>query len=395
MLNRVYRYRLYPNPNQEERLGWWLELQRQLWNMALIWRDGAWKYADEEERERLKTTNWRRLQTAELVELKKDRPEFRELPASTPETAIKKLDEAYRAAFKRLKAGEKPGFPKWKYPLDVNSFTVRRRREFVFEHDARDRFGFLSFRAFGLGRLGGDPLAVRMHRPLPALPGLAVRRVEIKRESAGRWFVCFGWDAPVTAREVRPDRVVALHPGLVDYMTSDSGEVFRAPSAWETYHAKLAAAQWRQSKKQRGSYRYRQEKQIVARWHAKIRAARRDFQHNLSRQIVDRYDRVIVNAHDVRRMLSKDDLRHLNVRVADAAWAEQCFMLQYKCETAGKDYVEVDSADTIDPCSRCGTLVHKTLRDREHTCFNCGLKISRGANAARNARNRVERSAAA
>lgn len=384
-LHRVYRYRLYPKPMQEERLLRWLELCRRTYNKALWWRQGAW--------ERDRTRVERREQIRALTELKRHEPEYRDMPPSVTEDVVKRVDLAYQAFFRRCKEpGEAPGYPKAKQPGNYYSFRVMRSREFLMEHDgaAADRYGFLNIKSFGLGSPGGDPLAVRMHRPLPAIPGIAVRRVEIKREAAGRWFACFGWDAPVDTVELAPEKVVALHPGLVHYLTTDTGETFEAPFAWLAYADKLAAAQWRMSKKKGGSYRYLQEKQAVGRWHAKIKAYRRDYQHNLSRRLVNRYDRIIINSHDIRRMISGDELRHLNLRVADAAWGEFCFMLQYKCEAAGKDYVEVSSEDTVDPCSRCDTLVRKSLKDREHVCSNCGLKLSRGANAARNARKKVE-----
>lgn len=396
-LNRAYRYRLYPNPDQAERLERHIELCRQLYNMALWWRVGAWERASEEEREKLKRRKWLKDQTHALVGLKERRPEFREMPSSAPEWVLKRVDLAYRAFFRRVKAkkGEAFGFPKHHPPGTYSSLQVMRSREFVFEHGGDDRYGFLSFKSFGIGR-GGDPLAVRMHRPLPALPGVAVRRVEIKREAAGRWFVCFGWDAEVAeaspghGRTNGSARVVALHPGLIHYLTTDAGETIDAPSAFVSHARGLAKAQRRMAKKKKGSYRYLQEKQIVARWHAKIRASRRDFQHNLSRRIVASHDAIYINSFDIRRMLSDGDLDHLNLRVADAAWGEFLFMLSYKAQAAGKVYVEVDSADTVQECSRCGVVVPKTLAVRTHVCLSCGLKVPRGVNAARNVRKRAE-----
>ena len=391
-LFRVFRYRLYPRPAQEETLERHLELCRQLYNKALWWRQGAW------ERDRERVT--RKIQVHALVGLKQDFPEYRELPPGTLEDVIKRVDLAYQAFFRRVKQktpGEAFGYPKHHPPGSYHSFRVPRSREFLLEHGETpdERFGFLFFRGFGLGTKSGgeDPLAVRMHRPLPSLPGIAVRRVEIKRESAGHWYACFGWDAEIEPEEAEgtvSGATIALHPGLIHYLTTDAGEVIDAPSAFRAHARGLAKAQHRMAKKKKGSYRYMQEKQIVARWHAKIRNTRRAFQHNLSRRIVDSYDRIYVNSYDIRRMLSDGELNHLNLRVADAAWGEFCFMLSYKAQEAGKVYVEVGSADTAQECSRCGEIVHKTLADREHVCYHCGLRLPRGVNAARNVRRRAE-----
>lgn len=385
-VNRVYRYRLYPTAEQEATLMRHLELCRILYNKALWWRQGAW------ERERRLVT--RKQQLHALKELKADAPEYRGLPDSTVDDVVRRVDLAYAAFFRRAKRarpGEAFGHPKHHPPGTYRSMRVNRAREFSLEHDGgQGRFGLLRIKSFGLGRAGGEALAVRMHRPLPSLPEIAVRRAEIKREPAGGWYVCFGWDAEIGPTEDAGQRTVALHPGLAHYVSTDGGETVEAPEAFEAYARGLAKAERRMAKKRRGSRRYEKEKRVVARWHAKIRDVRKDFQHNLSRRIVDGYDRIYVNSFDIKGMLADEESRYLNRRLADAAWGHFLFMLSYKAQDAGKVYVEVDSKDTVQECSRCSETVHKTIAAREHSCRHCGLRLPRGVNAARNVRKRAE-----
>lgn len=382
-LNRVYRYRIYPSRAQREILDQHLELSRILFNKALWWRQGAW------ERDKQRVT--RNEQARAIVQLKKDYPEYYPVTRGIMEDVIFRVDFAYKNFFRRVKSKtEKPGHPKPHPPGSYYSMTVPRAKEFKLEHAPGDRFGFLYIRSFGLRPLAGDPIAVRMHRDLPA--DVAVRRVILKREPAGQWYAGFGWDTQIEPEEVDDRRVIALHPGLTHYLTTDSGEVIDIPSAFALHAQKLAKAQRRMAKKKRGSYRYMQEKVLVAKHHARIKNVRRDFLHNLSRRIVDNYDHIYVNSYDIRMMLSDGELDHLNLRVADAAWGDFLFMLSYKAEELGKVYVEVDSKDTVQECSGCGEIVHKTLKDRVHVCFDCGLKLPRGVNAARNVRKRAEES---
>ena len=384
-VNRVFRYRLYPTAEQEEALARHLELCRILYNKALWWRQGAY------EREGRLVT--RKEQLLALKDLKADVPEYRGLPHSAVEDVVWRVDQAYAAFFRRTKRarpGEPFGHPKHHPPGTYRSMRVRRAREFELEHDGQERFGLLRIRSFGLGRKGGEALPVRMHRPLPSLPGVAVRRAEIKREPTGGWYVCFGWDAEIHPPEYAGQRTVALHPGLVHYVSTDAGETVEAPAAFEAHARGLARAERRLARKRRGSRRYEEEKRVVARWHAKIRDVRKNFQHNLSRRIVDEHDRIYVNSYDITGMLADKESRFLNRRLVDAAWGQFLFMLSYKAQDAGKVYVEVDSKDTAQECSRCSETVHKTLAAREHACGHCGLKLPRGVNAARNVRKRAE-----
>lgn len=90
----------------------------------------------------------------------------------------------------------------------------------------------------------------------------------------------------------------------------------------------------------------------------------------------------------MQRMVSEDNLKYLNARVADAAWSALLHMVRFKAEKAGGVYVEVE-ANAAQECSGCGEVVHKDLSVRVHSCPYCGLTVPRGVNAARNAKKRA------
>ncbi len=341
-----------------------------------------------------------------LVGLKFQDPRYKEIPPKILVEVLERVDTAYRAFFQSVKtkkgSPDSVGRPRPHHPGSYSSMNIRRAREFRLDHDPPARYGLLYFKSFGLGGRG-KPLAVRMHRPIP--DNVTVRRAELKHEPTGRWYACFGWDAElqdpgptssVTGGHTSPEnlqgepRTIALHPGLAHYLTTDAGETIEVPSAFAKHALKLAHAQRRMAKKQKGSYRYDQERRTVARWHAKIRASRANFLHGLSRRLVDEYDRIYINSLDIHRMLSEERLDYLNLRVADAAWGQFCFMLSYKAQDAGKVYIEVDPQYTVQECSACGAHADKSLVDREHACNRCGLRLPRGVNAARNVRKRAE-----
>lgn len=274
-LRRCYRYRLYPTKEQEEALLVHLELCRRLYNKALWWREGKWK------RDRESVTL--KEQTRALVGLKREIPQYSDVSPGVLEDVLRRVDLAFKRFFQRARAKETPGYPRAKSPGQYKSFTVKRARDFRVAWNGASRHGRLSFKG-----LAG--LKVRMHRPLPA--DSAVRRVMIKRESSGRWYAIFGWDTEVreaTEEVPRPKEEVGLHPGLVAYLSADHGEVYQPHRSFERHHRSLARQQRRLARRKKDSGRRERQRVLVAKQHERIRNSRKDFQHKLSREIVDRY----------------------------------------------------------------------------------------------------------
>lgn len=375
-LYRASRYRLYPTKAQEQALLEQLELCRRLYNKALWWRHGVWK--------RERTGVGRREQTLALKGLKRDLPEYRTVPNGALEDVLGRVDRAYRGFFGRVKNGEEAGYPRPKGPGRYTSMTVPRSREFGLRWDGRTRHGRLSFK-------GISSLRVRMHRPLP--DAASVRRVIVKRVPSGRWYAIFGWDIEgyEVPEHARPEDAVALHPGLVDYVTTDAGETIEPHRSFRRGRRTLARRQRRLVRRKRGSKRREKARKLVAKQHEKIRQARHDFQHKASRELVDSYGLIFGNEMNLKKLLSDNPLERLNVEVSDAAWGGLIRKLRYKAESAGAVYVAVDAQDTARECSSCGAIVAKRLCDRTHECPRCGLRLPRGVNAARNVKKRAVR----
>lgn len=375
-LYRVRRYRLYPTKAQERSLLAQLELCRRLYNKALWWRQGAWK--------REGVGVGRREQNLALPGLKNDLPEYREIPNAALEDVLTRVDRAFGAFFRRVKRSEDAGYPRAKGPGRYKSMAVPRSREFKLRWDGQGRYARLSFK-------GMSGMRVRMHRPLPE--GAAVRRVIVKREPSGHWYAVFGWDVEdhPSPEHPHPEDAVALHPGLVDYVTTDAGETLPPHHAFGRSRRKLAKRQRRLSRRKRGSRRREKARRLVAKQHEKIRNRRHDYQHKVSRELVEHHGLIFCNETNIQKLLADNPLKRLNVRVADAAWGGLIRKLRYKAESAGAVYVAVDAQDTARACSSCGAITHKRLSDRMHECARCGLRMPRGVNAARNVKKRAVR----
>jgi len=115
--------------------------------------------------------------------------------------------------------------------------------------------------------------------------------------------------------------------------------------------------------------------------HDKIKNQRRDYAHKLAGDIVDQTDFIAVENLKITNMVKN---RHLAKSITDAGWASLTAKMEYKAESAGKYFVRVDPKNTSQKCSNCNKLIKKTLSDRVHQCDQCGLKLDRDVNAAKN-----------
>lgn len=88
-------------------------------------------------------------------------------------------------------------------------------------------------------------------------------------------------------------------------------------------------------------------------------------------------------------MLQDKELRQLNLRLADAAWGELLHMLRYKAESAGRLYVEVEAKGLTQECSCCGGVHRQASSKQTYECPECGAKLPKGVNAAKNAKRRA------
>ena len=122
-------------------------------------------------------------------------------------------------------------------------------------------------------------------------------------------------------------------------------------------------------------------RKVVSHIHKRIFNHRKDFAHKLSRQLTNKYGVIAIEKLNVKNMLQN---HYLAKSISDAAWNQLVQYISYKAEWAGRKCVLVDPRNTSKRCSRCGTLVEKSLSVRVHKCPVCSLEIDRDENAAIN-----------
>jgi putative transposase len=357
----TYRFRLLPTKQQHRALEAILESQRQLYNAALEERIDAYRKAN--------VTRTYFDQTKALTEWRQDDPEASALPLAVQRATLKRLDEAYKAFFRRVNSGGKPGFPRFRGKGWFDSFGFRE-------------FCGISLQA-GRLRFKGLPgaLRVHLHRPMPA--EAVLKSCIFKRDGKG-WIVGLVVGLP-TAPLREGERVVGVDLGITMFAALSDGGMIPSLKAARRAERSLRTSQRALARKKRGSGGRRKARIGVQRSQAATARRRANHLHQASARLVRDYDVIAIEALQVKGLarsnLAKD--------VHDAAWAKFISFLRYKAARAGARLIEVDPRNTTQDCSGCGVKVPKELGERSHECPHCGLSIDRDLNAARNVLHRA------
>jgi putative transposase len=276
-----------------------------------------------------------------------------------------RVDLAYQAFFRRVKAGEKNvGFPRFKGKGRYDSFTFKQS-------------GFkLHGDRLTLSKIGD--VRIKLHRPLCA----AVKTLTIQRDAVGNWYACFSCEVEPEPLEPTPN-VVGVDLGLTTFAYLSNGERIARQRWMKQDERDIARLQRKKERFAKGSPERR--KVVHALCHAYERAAnrRRNFAHQESRKLVNQYQFLAFEHLDIRDMQVNGN-KTISRGIADVAWGQFVQFTTYKAANAGRLVVLVDPRGTTQMCSGCHAIVPKDLSVRVHDCPHCGLKLNRDHNAALN-----------
>ncbi len=352
--HKSYKYK--PTLEQERVLDHTLVLCHHVYNAAVGERHEAWRKCG------VSVSYYQ--QKAELPDIKGVMPEYAEVHSQVLQDVVLRVDRAFQAFFRRVKAGEKPGYPRFQGRNRYNSFTYPQ-----FENGARLDNGFLV-----LSKIGR--IAVRWSRLITGAP----KTVTISREVDGRYACISCADVPTdplppTGKETGVDL------GLESFATLADGTRIHNPRWYRKAERRLKTAQRRVCRRKKGSKRRQKAVKLLAKAHQHVRCQRQDFHHKVALALVRQHDTIYLEDVQVANMLKN---HHLAKSIADAGWSRFLRTLSYKAACAGRSVVAVHPAHTSQTCSGCGALVWKGLSVRWHTCPDCGTSLHRDHNSAKN-----------
>jgi len=351
---KAFRYRLNPTKAQEAVLNEQLWLCRNLYNCALQERRDAYKKAG-------KTISGYD-QMKYLGEIKEALPEYKGVYSQVLQDVLKRLDKAFQAFFRRVKAKQTPGYPR---------FQGRDRYDSI----CSPQSGFtVSEKTAYFSKIGN--IRIRLHRPLEG----KLKTATITRD-CGEWYVSYVCEVapkplPETGSSVGGD------VGTTWFAITSDGEFVENPRHFQGAMKKLRVAQRAVSrKKNKRSNRRRKAVQQVAKLHRKVSRQRLDFHHKTAVKLIRENDLIAHEDLNVGGMGKGNLARSIH----DVGWSQFFALLSQKAACAARRVVAVDPRYTSQGCNQCGhTSKANRLSQSRFVCQQCGHTENADVNAARN-----------
>ena len=356
---KAFVYRLYPSKSQRARLEAVRETCRHFYNDLLRERKDSYELHG------VSITKTEQLRKVKVE--KATSPYALDIHSHILQNVVADLDKAFQAFFRRIKAGENPGYPRFR---------------------GRNRFAGFGFKEYGNGfkidgrrlRLSGiGRIPVRWHREIEGK--IKTARVFCR---AGKWFVALACEVEKPDPLPATGEAIGIDVGLHQLATLSNGEEIDNPRWYRRILRKLRVLQRSISRKRLGGSNRRKAVRLLQRLMVRVANTRKDFLNKFVDELIKRFDRIVLEDLRVDAMARS----RLAMSILDAGWSYLVSHLTHKAESAGREVIKVDPAYTSKTCSGCGVLFeHLSLSDRWVSC-DCGMSLDRDHNAAINILNR-------
>jgi len=355
-MQKAFKYRFYPTPEQETLLRRTMGCTRLVYNRALAARTEAW-YSDKQ-RVGYKETS----AMLTLWKKEEDLQFLNEVSCVPLQQGLRHLQKAFSGFFEGR--AQYPNFKK-KHNGGSAEFT-------------KSAFKFKDGQVYLAKSV--EPLPVRWSRELPK--GVEPSTVTVKLSPAGRWTVSLLVDTLIEPLPKLKNEI-GIDLGITSLVALSTGEHIANPKGFKAKRAKLRRVQKALSRKQKGSNNRYKARLKVAKVHAEISDARKDFLHKLTTRLVRENQTIAVEDLAVKNMVKN---RKLALSISDASWGELVRQLEYKCGWYGRTFVKIDRwFPSSKRCAECGHIVDKLpLNIREWDCPKCKTHHDRDVNAAKN-----------
>jgi putative transposase len=353
---KTFKYRLYPTPAQEKCMFNTLAVCRHFYNMCLEARKLPY------EREGRSVSKNDQVKQARLY--RQTFPQAKAVFSQTLQSVAIDLSKAFDAFFRRVKAGETPGHPRFKSRMSFHSFNFP-------QFGVGAKLDGRRLKLFGIGRV-----RVRWHRPIEG----DIKTVRIVYK-AGQWYACFSCEVESKPELPKTGCYIGIDMGISALLTTSEGEKVDNPKHYRAAQKKLRVVQRALSRKKKGGKNRRKALRTVQRQQMHTANQRSDALHKLTTALMQTCDGVALEDLAIRNMVRN---HHLSKSILDSGWGLFKQYLTYKAASAGREIRLVNPAYTSSCCSKCGTAFQDfDLSTRWVECV-CGLSLDRDHNAAIN-----------
>ena len=276
---KTYKYRLYPTKKQKDKLDWTLNTCRILYNSCLVDRNRHY----EETGKGLSRMTQQKI----LVGDKKNIEYLTNIHSQVLQDVLFRVEKAYKAFFRRIKEKNgKAGYPRFKNYGRYDSITY-----------TQSGFGIDDTGKLTLSKIGH--IKIKQHR---AVIGI-IKTCTIKKE-IDKWYVCFSVEYTLVRKPI-PNKQIGIDVGIKSFAVLTGGKQIHNPKYLIKSEKHLIKKQRQLSSKVKGSNNRKKAKVILSTLHKKVSNQRKDFQHKISREIVDNYNLIKVEDLRIMNMVKK------------------------------------------------------------------------------------------
>jgi putative transposase len=356
---KAYKYRIYPNQEQQVKLACTFGCVRYIYNWGLALKTKSYALG----------TKLSCFETINQMKLLKEQEEYQwlnEVHSQPLQMALRNLDNAYTKFFKKTCA-----FPKFKSKKNKQSFQYPQGVQIDFENNK-----------IFLPKIG--KVDCIFHRKFVG----KVKTCTTSKNPCGSYYV----SVLVDTQDIIPNKIkltsekqaVGIDLGVKSFAVMSNNIEIANPKHLKSKEIRLAVKSRQLSKKVKGSKNRDKARIEVAKIHEKIANCRKDFHHQLSKAIIDKYDLICLEDLNVAGMVKN---RKLSKAISDCGWSQFNSYLDYKAEWYGKSITRLPRFQaTSQPCLKCGVSNKKVknLAIREWICPECGQLNLRDDTASKN-----------
>lgn len=355
---KAYRYRIYPNKEQEIQLAKTFGCCRFVYNQTLAYRKNAY----EKEKKSVSKTDCNNYCNREL---KKVYEWLKEVDKFALTNAIYNMDSAYQKFFK-----EHAGYPKFKIKRDNRqSYTTNFTNGNITVDFDRGRIKLPKLKR----------VKIKLHRKFLG----QIKAATISKVPSGKYYVSILVETEYSPL-VKTNGQIGVDLGIKDLCITSNGKKYENPKTIKKYEKKLAKLQRQLAGKIKGSKNYQKKRKQIALCHEKITNTRRNYLHKISSEIINENQVIVSENLQIKNMVKNHNLAK---SISDTSWYELTRQLEYKSKWNGRTYIKIDrfyaSSQICFSCGYKNTNV-KDLKVRDWICTFCNTKHDRDINAAKN-----------
>jgi putative transposase len=359
MIYKAFKYRIYPNKEQEELMLKHMGCSRWVYNYALNKKITSYQ-------ETRKGLNRFDIQK-DLPQLKKneDTSWLKEVNSQTLQASLENLDKAFTRFFK-----EKKGFPKFKSKKDNRqSFNIPQNTEIDFE---KNKIWLPKFKT---------SIKVKIDRTFEGI----IKTSTITKTPTGKYFISILVELEKELPKKKPldeKQAIGIDLGIKTFATLSNGMEIENPKHLKKSLKKLKKQQRKVSRKVKGSNNRKKEIKKLALIHEKVTNKRNDFLHKTSHYLVTNFDTLCLETLKSGNMMKNHKLAQA---LSDISIAKFNGLIDYKSEWFGCNILRIGQFEPSSRMCSCG-VINKQLKlsDRVWTCSSCGTTHDRDVLAANN-----------